>query len=469
MMVEGPINGAPKIGASERAQRAAPDIAFARAAETALADAAPLWSARPVAGSHSLQRSFAMMGLAVLIAPELVALALGWAGIVVFAALLMFRVGVLAFARPALTVHALEAETPLPVYTVLIALKDEAASMPQLAAALRALDYPADRLDVKLLIESGDDATQAAIARETWPLNTELHIVPPGAPRTKPRALNYGLKFARGTFVVVYDAEDVPHPQQLKAALAAFAGGPPQLACVQAPLVGGAENSAWISAHWALEYAIQFGLILPGLARLQAPIMLGGTSNHFRRRALEDAGGWDAWNVTEDADLGLRFARLGLPVGMIAPPTLEAPPEKFGVWLAQRSRWLKGFLQTWGVLMRDPAGLWRDLGAAKFIALHLSLSGAIASALVHGFWALWCVYCWLSPDAALGFFGLTFTALAYCVNAAIAWTAPSPKKWRRAGLILTLPLYWPLQTLAMMRALYGLFRAPQFWAKTPHH
>ncbi|MFT5774722.1 glycosyltransferase family 2 protein [Hyphomonas sp.] len=190
-----------------------------------------------------------------------------------------------------------------------------------------------------------------------------------GLPRTKPRALNYGLARARGAYVVVYDAEDRPDPRQLREAVAAFVRGvgTSRLACVQAPLVGMPEGGGWLSAQWALEYAIQFGRILPALARLGLPIALGGTSNHFNRARLIEAGGWDAWNVTEDADLGLRLARRGARVGMIAPPTLEAPPEQMGVWLAQRSRWLKGLLQTWLVLMRTLAASLREMGLAGFV------------------------------------------------------------------------------------------------------
>ena len=229
---------------------------------------------------------------------------------------------------------ALGADLLLPVYTILVALKDEAASAEQLSRAVLALDYPADRIDLKLLIETGDVATLDALRDQRWPDGTELIVLPPGLPHTKPRALNYGLARARGTYVVVYDAEDRPDPRQLREAVAAFARGPSHLACVQAPLVGVPDGGGWLSAQWALEYAIQFGRILPALARLGLPIALGGTSNHFNRARLIAAGGWDAWNVTEDADLGLRLARRGAHVGMIAPPTLEAPPAQMGVWLA---------------------------------------------------------------------------------------------------------------------------------------
>jgi len=419
---------------------------------------------------RALSRLVAVIGLGGVMTPDVLAVMMGAAGFAVFAAILVFRIGVYLagsqnrFDTPA---GSPDAEADWPVYTLLIGLKDEAETAPQLAAAIRALDYPADRLDVKLLIEAGDEATAFALRRESWPGGAELHVLPPGLPRTKPRALNYRLAKARGEFAVVYDAEDRPHPDQLKAAVRAFRAAGPDLACVQAPLVGEGAGG-WIAGQWALEYAVQFGRILPGLAQWRLPVMLGGTSNHFRRAALEAAGGWDAWNVTEDADLGLRLARSGHRVGMIAPPTLEAPPEAFSVWLAQRSRWLKGFLQTWLVVMRRPGEAAREMGLAGFAAMQLTLGAAVLSALVHGPWAVWLALSLMLPGAGPAPLFLAVAALSYSAGIALALAAPGRKDARRLWLALTQPLYWPLQSVAMVRALYGLAKCPHFWAKTPH-
>ncbi len=450
--------------------RIALDPACADRAAFDFSRAHPALSAAPGQAliSARLRRAVAMLGLFGLIAPTVFLSLISFAAFVFFTAALIFRLAVMIAAPRRAPPIQTDAAPLLPVYTLLIALNDEAACMAQLSAALRALDYPADRLDVKLLIETGDTLTADAIEHQLWPPGTELHVVPPGLPRTKPRALNYGLSFARGAYVVVYDAEDRPDPQQLKAVVAAFAKGPAHLACVQAPLVGVPRHGLWLEQAWSLEYASQFGQVLPGLARFGLPMALGGTSNHFRRRALIDAGGWDAWNVTEDADLGLRLARLGKSVGMVAPPTLEAPPEALGVWLAQRSRWLKGFLVTWLVLMRNPARLWRELGSRRFLALQLTLGGAILAALLHGPWAVFVVMGlvmgeldWTTPMfiAAL---------ISGALSLGAAFCAPGRKGFARLGLVLTLPLYWPLQSIAMARAVYGLFSAPQYWAKTPH-
>lgn len=270
-----------------------------------------------------------------------------------------------------------------------------------------------------------------------------------------------------GPFVVVYDAEDRPHPDQLKAAVRAFRSGGQALACVQAPLVG-VGTSGWIRAQWALEYAVQFGCLQPAQARLGLPVMLGGTSNHFRRRSLEQAGGWDAWNVTEDADLGLRLARLGHRVGVIAPPTLETPPERLMVWDNQRSRWLKGFLQTGLVLMRQPGRAVSELGLSGFLSVQLTLGAAILSALVHGLWAIWLGLCVTLPELSMAPAFLALAGASYFAGIVMALLAPGRKGVGRLFLALSLPLYWPLQTAAMARALYGLVRCPHFWAKTPH-
>ena len=362
---------------------------------------------------------------------------------------------------------ALDGDPVWPVYTLLIALKDEAESAAQLSRAICALDYPRNRLDIKLLVEVGDESTWEALRAQSWPPGTELLVVPPGQPRTKPRALNYGLLRAKGEFVVVYDAEDRPHRDQLKTAARAFRAGGRDLACVQAPLIGDGDRG-WVAGHWALEYAVQFGRMLPGLASLGLPIALGGTSNHFRRTLLEAVGGWDAWNVTEDADLGLRFARSGLQVGVIDPPTLEAPPEALTVWLAQRSRWLKGFLQTWLVVMRRPWRAMREMGAGNFLALQLTLGAAILSAMVHGPWAIWLIVAIALPGIAPAPLFLGFIAVSYTASIAMALAAPGRRDLRRLMLAITLPAYWPLQSVAMVRAIYSLARRPHFWAKTPH-
>lgn len=336
----------------------------------------------------------------------------------------------------------------------------------QLAKAIRSLDYPDDRLDVKLLLEEDDIRTRAALLSEDWPGQTEILVLPDGRPRTKPRALNVGLARSTGQFVVVYDAEDRPDPSQLKSAASAFLANT-DLACVQAPLVGCART--WLGAQWSLEYAIQFGRVLPALGKLNLPIALGGTSNHFRRTTLDAVGGWDAWNVTEDADLGLRLARERHRVDVILPPTFEKAPDSVRVWISQRSRWLKGFMQTWLVMMRSPGQAIDGMGLSGFISTQLILGGSILSAIAHLPWLLYCCACFLHPEWSLSSFAVSILVFTYASGVALALLAPGRIDIRRWLSAITLPAYWPLQSIAMYRAIISLIRTPHFWAKTPHY
>ena len=255
---------------------------------------------------------------------------------------------------------------------------------------------------------------------------------------------------------------------QLRAALAAFEDDAPELACVQAPLTIDNAGASWIARQFAAEYAIQFREILPLLARLRLPLPLGGTSNHFRTEALRAAGGWDPFNVTEDADLGYRLARDGYRAGVIGPPTAEEAPVTLGAWLKQRSRWIKGHLQTWLVLMRDPVRCAREMGFGAFAIMQLTLAGGVIAALVHGPLAFVVLTAFLSPynlgpaDFALALFG-------YCVAVFSALTASALSgNLSHARAALTMPLYWPLSTLAAARALWELVFRPHHWAKTEH-
>lgn len=413
---------------------------------------------------------FALGGIGALIEPSLALPLLSLAVFFVFCGLVAWR-AVLLFVATAPGAKKHDATAPvqhlLPVYTVLVPLYREAAAVPGLARAMNRLDWPTDRLDLILLLENGDTDTIDAVTAETWPSGTRTLILPPGAPQTKPRALNYGLAYARGAITCVYDAEDRPHPKQLRAAHKAFVSGRSDLACVQAPLAAHNARESWLSNQWAIEYAVQFGLLLPALARMRLPLLLGGTSNHFPTELLRRVNGWDAWNVTEDADLGVRLARLGLRSTMISLPTFEEAPESLRIWIAQRSRWLKGFWQTWLVLMRDVTGARRAIGTIGFLSLKIGLLGTCLAALAHAPLAAFFVYATLT-DLTVPRTGLALVLAGYGINTLAVLAAPGPKGLRRWLGVLTLPLYWPLHTLAAIRALYGWVRSPHFWAKTPH-
>ena len=348
--------------------------------------------------------------------------------------------------------------------------------MDQLVERLARIDYPPDRLQGLLILEAHDHATRAAAMAAPRPDWLQVFIAPPGQPGTKPRALNCALEHVTGDLLTVYDAEDEPDPLQLREAAARFAQDPTgRLACLQAPLRirpprPAPEGSVFIGRQFAAEYASLFETTLPGMARLGLPFPLGGTSNHFRVDVLRRIGGWDAFNVTEDADLGFRLWDQGWRLGVISRPTWETPPSHLVDWLPQRTRWLKGYMQTWGVHTRRP---WR-LGVRGTFALMVSVGAGIVSATLNGPSLAWMTAIVLVAIAA----GLPpqTPALALGVlilGAASAWLSCAIGA-RRAGVpyaptdMLVAPAYWALQSLATAHAAWRLVREPFAWDKTRH-
>ena len=414
-----------------------------------------------------------LIGTALLLQPGLTAMLLSWAFMALFTALILTRlvliivgVGTRALLPPDRIADS-DDET-CPSFTILIAAYHEAAMMAQLAAALRAISWPADKIEFCILLEVDDPDTLDAAKAADFPASTRLIVVPPGGPKTKPNALNYGLSLARGEILTVYDAEDQPHPDQLRAVCEAFKHAPANTVCVQAPLAASNARAGWLAAQWALEYSVQFGLLVPALSIYRMPVLLGGTSNHIRRDALLALGGWDAWNVTEDADLGMRLARAGFLTASVRTPTFETAPTEVHIWWAQRCRWLKGFLQTWLVLMRNPLKTCRQLGCVRFLLMQITLGGAVFSPLFHApFSALVALAFW-SGELEVGYAGLSLLAAGLGVGLAGDLLAPGRWSWMRVLAIVTRPVYWPLHSLAAYQALWELANKPFFWAKTPH-
>jgi glycosyltransferase XagB len=286
--------------------------------------------------------------------------------------ILLVWVGAGEHSRAQTSVLPAEDDGSLPFYTILVPLYREGNMLPALVTALRALAYPMDRLDIKLVLEADDAETIAAA--EALPLESSFEIirVPPGLPRTKPKACNYAMQFARGEYIVIFDAEDRPEPDQLLKAIAAFRAAPSDVACLQARLNFYNASENWLTCMFALDYALWFDFLLPGLDRLGVPMPLGGTSNHFRTDALRAIHGWDPYNVTEDADLGIRLAQMGYRVTTLDSTTFEEATNELGNWLRQRSRWLKGYMQTWLVHMRRPRGLLKTPALKGFLAFNFS-------------------------------------------------------------------------------------------------
>ncbi|KQR77850.1 glycosyl transferase [Rhizobium sp. Leaf341] len=370
---------------------------------------------------------------------------------------------------------------PLPIYTIFVALYRETEVVGQLVRALDRLDWPRSRLDIKLVCEEDDGETLAALEALSLSCEYEIVRVPPAAPRTKPKALSYALPGARGTFLTVYDAEDRPDPGQLREAHAAFRVADPRVACLQSPLVVTNVEVGWLSTMFGLEYSGLFRGLLPFLASRGLPLPLGGTSNHFRIEALKDVGGWDPFNTTEDADVGMRLFRLGYLSQMIARPTFEDAPTDIGVWFAQRTRWYKGWMQTWLVLMRNPSLLVRQMGWTAFATLQILVAGMILSALGHPLVIAFLVYLgWsltaggLSEGDTLLTSGLLVLDIlnligSYAIMIQLG-RKPMQAAERRAvgGKWKAVPIYWLLISGAAWAAVIELYRKPFAWNKTPH-
>jgi cellulose synthase/poly-beta-1,6-N-acetylglucosamine synthase-like glycosyltransferase len=361
-------------------------------------------------------------------------------------------------------------EGELPVYTILVPLYREANVLPRLARALLLLDYPKDRLDIKLIVED-DDAETAAVADMLVGRGPfDVVRVPYIQPRTKPKACNFALHFARGEFTVIFDAEDRPERDQLKKAVAAFRHRAGNIVCLQARLNFYNADECWLTRLFALDYALWFQALLPGLDRIGVPMPLGGTSNHFRTATLRELGGWDAFNVTEDADLGIRIAQLGGRVAMLDSTTFEEAPTELGVWLKQRSRWLKGYMQTWLVHTRRPFALVRRAGLGGFLAFHLFIGGSVAASLANPLlWAMFGVS--LTGRGAHGTALIALTGLVggNTVLTLLSTLGPLNRGWRDlAPYGLTVTLYWALISCAAWRGLAQLITNPFHWEKTAH-
>ena len=422
----------------------------------------------------SLNVLLAGLGLSIITAPILTGRVLSSLLFGVFLLLIFWRLALvlMGIALRSLCARDLPKARPedaAPVYSILIPAYREAAVMPQIADALHQLEWPSDRLDIIVLLEADDPETIAAAHAANFPIGTRIYCVPTGGPRTKPNALNYGLARAREAFVTVYDAEDIPHPAQLAWAHARFQTVDESVVCLQAPLIADNARRGWLASQWDLEYAVQFGLLLPSLSLYQMPLLIGGTSNHFRKDALLALGGWDAWNVTEDADLGMRIARAGLRCSVIAAPTYEEAPTSLGAWTLQRSRWIKGFMQTWLVLMRTPRKTCQQMGGPAFAAMQASLGGAILAPLFHAPFILLIALTGFWDPLEIGRMGIVLLCAGLSIGLLSDLAAPGEWSWRRLFAVLTRPFYWPLLSFAAYRAIWELASNPFFWAKTTHH
>ena len=363
----------------------------------------------------------------------------------------------------------------LPIYTILLPLYQESSAvLERLIAHLNALDYPHEKLDIKLICEADDMATIEALKELQPPQMMEIIHVPPSQPRTKPKACNMAIPHFRGEFIVIFDAEDAPAPDQLKRAVAMFQATPTRVACLQAPLNYYNRQENLLTQLFSIEYSSLFNLLLPALQRIKLPIPLGGTSNHLRAEALRTVGGWDAFNVTEDADLGIRLAYFGFETRVLPSLTLEEAPVTVRAWMSQRTRWIKGYIQTWLVFTRDTGELKKRLGKAGYYGFQFFVGApALTFLLAPLFWVIFAfsltglLPTHLSPlMVSLCFISFVGGMLSHWIYARATIRLEG---WQSMGLAMAAyPLYWLLHSVAAARALYQLVVAPHHWNKTTH-
>jgi glycosyltransferase XagB len=367
-----------------------------------------------------------------------------------------------------------------PEYTIFCPLYKEGEVVPQFVAAMKKLDYPPARLQILLLLEEDDLQTIRELQKMSLPSNFFAVVVPHSMPKTKPKALNYGLKYARGEYAVIYDAEDIPDALQLKKAVLAFAKAPAGTVCMQAKLNFYNPTQNLLTKVFTSEYSLWFDLVLPGLQSLDAPIPLGGTSNHFRTKDLIKLQGWDAFNVTEDCDLGIRLAKKGFKTAIFNSTTWEEANSQYKNWYRQRSRWIKGYMQTFLVHMRQWRIFFKNRKVGDLLYFQLTVGGKVVSLFLNPLmWGLTVVYFafrpafghtiesfFPSPVLYMGVFSFVFGNFFYLYRCMIG-----SAKRNFDGLIkytFLVPFYWLGMSLAAWKAVFEMAFKPHYWAKTAH-
>ncbi len=383
-----------------------------------------------------------------------------------------------ALRRPPRVPGFLVATAPvvLPRISLLIPLYQEVKTLPALVSHLNALEYPRTHLEVRLLLEEDDNDTRTALRFQKLPDFVSVLTIPSDWLRTKPKAMNYALPYLTGDIVGIYDAEDRPESDQLMKVATHFTYAAANVACVQGRLDFYNSRDNWIARCFAIDYAMWFRVLLRGVQQLGMPIPLGGTTVFFRKSVLVEIGGWDAHNVTEDADLGMRLARFGYHCEMLDSTTWEEANHHPWRWVRQRSRWLKGYAITWLSHCRDPKRLWRDLGPVRFVGFQIIMLSGLLSHLAAPLF----LFLWLSS------FGFAFDSVgavpklvwwvfigtmisSEVIQLAVALKATATKEKRHLmPYILTLPFYWPLASIAAYKAIFELIFAPFYWDKTSH-
>ncbi|WP_168456255.1 glycosyltransferase family 2 protein [Wolbachia endosymbiont of Ctenocephalides felis wCfeJ] len=352
-----------------------------------------------------------------------------------------------------------------PIYTILLPAFKENAVIEQLIKNIESLDYPKSKLDVKLLIENDDQEMLAALEEHTLPQYFEVIKVPHSLPRTKAKSCNYAMSSVEGKYVVIYDADDKPDPLQLKKALIEFNKGDSKLACVQAKLNYYNYDYSFLTKSFSLEYMNWFQYLLPGFQKMNMPIPLGGSSNHFSVEILRKVLFWDAYNVTEDADLGLRLAQMGYRTRIIDSETLEESPTNVFAWIKQRARWIKGYMQTYIVHLKNIKSLYKHTGLKGVLLLNLFVGSAAFMFFTTPFLLLSLVLTKVLNELFLCYF-----IVVYIVNLIFSIITIRQQKMPAYFYTVSIlfPVYSLLHSVAAFFALWEFIFYPERWNKTQH-
>jgi len=365
----------------------------------------------------------------------------------------------------------------LPIYTIQLPVYKEDKLIKKLIWNLQSIDYPREKLDIKLLIEEDDSKTLNAVKDLNFPAIFDVVVVPFHMPKTKPKACNYGLYFSRGKYLTIYDAEDIPDTDQLKKVITLFEKLPENYICIQCALNYFNRNENFLTRMFTLEYSYWFDYMLPGLDTLDIPIPLGGTSNHFKLDKLIELGAWDPFNVTEDADLGLRAYSKGYKVSIVNSTTYEEANNEPFNWIRQRSRWIKGYMQTYLIHMRNPIKLYKRIGLRGFLGFNFFIGATPVTFLIYPLLlALFLAYVvldftWiraLFPDWVL-FISIFNLLIGNVLMIYVNMMAVFKRRFYELILFsMANPIYWLMHSISAYKGLYQLIVKPFYWEKTNH-
>ena len=366
-------------------------------------------------------------------------------------------------------------DNTLPVYSILVPLYKEEKVIKYLLRALNKIDYPKANLEIFLLIEEDDHATFKAVLKQKLNEKFKIIIIPFSQPRTKPKACNYGLKYVTGKYVVIYDAEDVPEPTQLKKVVASFESLSDDFVCIQAKLNYFNREENAITKCFSVEYSNWFEFMLPALRRLNLIIPLGGTSNHFKTKKLKEIGAWDDYNVTEDAEIGIRLSLLGYKVALLNSTTYEESPMTFKNWIKQRTRWIKGYLQTYIIFLVNKKKYFKNLSFFQILGFHMFIGLPAFTYFFTPFLGAIFVLSYFEIIKILGsikyillFSQIVFVIGIFC-SVFITINSVIYHKWYNIiEVIFLFFFYHILHSLASYRAIYQLFSKTYYWEKTEH-